>query len=624
MQTTHSRHYQHTNSFQRDQRSLRERDNNKLNLKRGLKDLPENTWQAEEEEAMALEDTLRSTARARFKSYRRRTVSQFKKYDYQAIKQDLSFDDVLEHSARDISLIPLNSAYEELTLAIESCFKSQTSSYVLLMGSPDNGKASAVYYAIENAEIERKNDLKLVEVDAMIHNTESKILSRIQTLIIQSVEDIQGLDLQQENTYTMLTDFCQQVQSILFIKNVDVFARQKRQTFLYSLLDHINSFSDRCMVIFSTNYIFFPSLLEKRVKSRLSFKQFNFFGYQFEKLLEIIEDKVSDSRFAVLALFFNWAIDHEDETSNKNSVTIKGILKKYFELGVKIGWFMKLFRIALMYIDEEDIADLVVEYDAVFPGRVLYLDQLNEKLKREKRLLYEKLKKLNKKQFEEKMAKIRKSKGNEGDEENEEGGEDAGMINEQGLAEACHLEAEILQKVLNDPKFVAMDNEINMEEYNVYGMKLDLEGKDEEVKEAAYRLLPRSTNKKEFCEKVEKLKDRVVDCFSKAFERAVRSLNMDFEKEIYSLLPKNYKDIVTMLYSTKFRVRNEIKFGDFFQYIWQERQKVGGETKIKLKAEGVKQCLIHLENLRIVFISRKPINNETKIVPLIGKDLIVE
>ena len=41
--------------------------------------------------------------------------------------------------------------------------------------------------------------------------------------------------------------------------------------FLYTLLDKINHFSKKIMVIFSTTNLFFVDMLEKRVKSRFSY-----------------------------------------------------------------------------------------------------------------------------------------------------------------------------------------------------------------------------------------------------------------------------------------------------------------------------------------------------------------
>ena len=80
---------------------------------------------------------------------------------------------------------------------------------------------------------------------------------------------------------------------IIYIKNIDTFAEQNRQTFLYEFFDNINSHSMKVTVILSSNNLFFLNKLERRVKSRMSLKVFNFDSYEFEQdLMKILESKI--------------------------------------------------------------------------------------------------------------------------------------------------------------------------------------------------------------------------------------------------------------------------------------------------------------------------------------------
>lgn len=103
------------------------------------------------------------------------------------------------------------------------------------------GKSSAVYYALGSLIKEKKlkrQEVIFVEVDAKIHNKENKMISKIIDLIL--LEYSKETDLTEKEPYSRLVECLGYGKVILFIKNIEVFAKESRQVFLYSLLDSIN------------------------------------------------------------------------------------------------------------------------------------------------------------------------------------------------------------------------------------------------------------------------------------------------------------------------------------------------------------------------------------------------
>jgi Cdc6-like AAA superfamily ATPase len=91
-----------------------------------------------------------------------------------------------------------------------------------------------------------------------------------------------------EDPFERLMKFFQVNRIIVYFRNAEVFAEETRQTFLYSLIDHINQFSINSIIVFSTRNINFTKLLEKRVKSRFNFKQLLIGPISFTNVNEII------------------------------------------------------------------------------------------------------------------------------------------------------------------------------------------------------------------------------------------------------------------------------------------------------------------------------------------------
>lgn len=307
----------------------------------------------------------------RFTRYRGRVAQKLKKLTHKSFTEERGDLSIFEPSLDPEIVVTENSL--ELRRLVETTFKSNVNTYVLLMGNPGNGKSSALYYAIDESKFKGKDDLLLIEVDSLIYNSESKILNEIMDQIALLDQDVATSE---KNYYAKLTDIFNKKNIVLFIKNAHVFGEKSRQTFLYSLFDHINNFSPRCLVALSTPNIFFKTLLEKRVKSRFNPVEFNFYDYSIEKLIEILLEKLVDKYYPFLSLFFIWALDSKEVR--------KHIFERYKNLGVSIGWFINLTKIALMYCNFKEMGEFIDQFDIITERRFLlkvenYARKLREK-----------------------------------------------------------------------------------------------------------------------------------------------------------------------------------------------------------------------------------------------------
>lgn len=284
------------------------------------------------------------------------------------------------------AIVPVEEKYLQILKIIENCFESNINSYILLTGSEGNGRSSAVYFAMnaifekdqkkrlqagaDRANCERpgagehkklqKNseraaegpvpaqeeapkEIKFIEVDAFIYKEEGKILNHIINLLTAGIEESVT---EESNKYLKLIDFMKNYRLVLYIKNIDVFTEESRQVFLYSLLDNVNNFAMKTCIIFSTNNLFFLNKLEKRVKSRFSYKNFVFEGYDLEDhLLPIVKSRLD---------VFNCQEDSQPLAAAFDDLRVLGFLSKYHQLGMSISWFINLIKTALLLFTTAD------------------------------------------------------------------------------------------------------------------------------------------------------------------------------------------------------------------------------------------------------------------------------
>jgi len=288
------------------------------------------------------------------------------------------------------SIVAVEEKYLQILKIIENCFESNINSYILLTGSEGNGRSSAVYYAMNaifekdqkkkqhtgitdrtntdkqapehkklqknseksqtypdfshhSSQEETQKEIKFIEVDAFIYKEEGKILNYITTQLTAGHQDSY---IEENNKYLKLIDFMKNYRLVLYIKNIDVFTEESRQVFLYSLLDNVNNFAMKTCIIFSTNNLFFLNKLEKRVKSRFSYKNFVFEGFDLEDhLLPIIKSRLDIA---------NCHDDSKPLITAFEDVRLLSFLSKYHQLGMSISWFINLIKTALLLFTSAD------------------------------------------------------------------------------------------------------------------------------------------------------------------------------------------------------------------------------------------------------------------------------
>lgn len=264
---------------------------------------------------------------------------------------------------------------------VEHCFEASINTYILLGGAAGNGRSNAVYYVfnslmekqkqqeISNIRDNSLNDMPkskareylqlesrlendtqkliLIEADSLIYDSESKMLNFIHDELLGHGNILEG----SSNSYTGLLKMMGKLRVMLFIKHVEVFAEASRQVFLYTLLDTVNSYSQKVTIIFSTDDLFFVNSLEKRVKSRFSFHYFSFNQPDYKtELLPIINSRLNPA-----------CMMPENSTSRVHPIADKLIkslerglndelLSKYHLLGMSIKWFLQLFKNTLLIL----------------------------------------------------------------------------------------------------------------------------------------------------------------------------------------------------------------------------------------------------------------------------------
>lgn len=260
----------------------------------------------------------------------------------------------------------------------------RTNSLKYSSNASDGNVSKHNYYKTEGAQdggmgnaLERQATpympLVFVEVDAFIYNQETKvnnyIINELTNRCADNEVDSGALAEMQEgeaNSYAKLSKYTNIFRIVLYIKNIDVFAEEARQVYLYSLLDGSSFLSMKATIIVSTSCLFFMNKLEKRVKSRFSFKNFIFEDYEVVTDLVPVLQKRLEYRSTNL---------HTRDLAAKVQDVLKDerlqqILHRYHTIGMSISWFVSLFKntFLLMHPAEVDaehkkgqLADYIIE-----------------------------------------------------------------------------------------------------------------------------------------------------------------------------------------------------------------------------------------------------------------------
>lgn len=311
-------------------------------------------------------------------------------------------------------IVPITESFNEIYKLIETSFDACLTTCILLTGSKGNGRSSAVYYAVnkyvennifrtttlkeEKAKekeplsdktnslkisqgsdsnyykpvnfkhdtishsnklenLEQKQPIIFIEADAFIYNQETKInnyfineLKKYASKYNLDKKEEDQLQDGESNSYVKFINYMRKFRVILYIKNVDVFIEEARQVYLYSLLDSINSFSTKSVIIFSTNCLFFLNRLEKRVKSRFSYKHYVFEDYDVENnLIDILEKRLlgKEEKTYSLNAEIKSVLRHEK---------IVNLMHRYHAIGLSIGWFINLFKTAFLLMHYQELA----------------------------------------------------------------------------------------------------------------------------------------------------------------------------------------------------------------------------------------------------------------------------
>lgn len=213
--------------------------------------------------------------------------------------------------------ISLSDKYQEIEEVISRCFDSKLNTYLLLTGSRGRGRSSAVYHAVQrmyekDKELIRNGHkiekLEFLEYDAAQNDIDrSSLMNYLVNKLSGSQADEEVTDFEQKaNFQEKLIKLLKDFRVVIYLKNVHLFAEQSRQVFLYTFLDSINQFAMKVVLIFNTSHLSFLNKLEKRVRSRFSFREINFEEVDFETMVKpVLIEKLTNLK----------------KTSSKNNTT---------------------------------------------------------------------------------------------------------------------------------------------------------------------------------------------------------------------------------------------------------------------------------------------------------------
>jgi hypothetical protein len=291
--------------------------------------------------------------------------------------------------------IRLNEKYTDIEETIVRCFESNLNTCILLTGCKGRGRSSALYYAMskiqqkeqDTAANQRSNEkLAFIEFDASLHEIDKSTLmnylvNKLEDLSIKSDVSIARFS---GNYHERFISMLKHFRVIIYIKNVDIYTETTRQVFLYTFLDNINQYAMKVALIFSTSDVFFLNKLEKRVRSRFSYKEVCFDDLDAQQVvIPVLLDKVSlsqkDSETSIQDPPLKITrIKRNVETLQKvlaQDQKIREILERCILIGQGLHIILDIFKTALMLSNHSHLLT-ALNSGEVIAGEYLYKKML--------------------------------------------------------------------------------------------------------------------------------------------------------------------------------------------------------------------------------------------------------
>jgi Cdc6-like AAA superfamily ATPase len=137
----------------------------------------------------------------------------------------------LEQQSGCRGTVNISENFETLKRAINNTFEKRINTYLLLLGNKGFGKQHAIQWAIENSDYAK--EIVYIPIESVIFNKEKKLLHEIQTQIQEKTATCHHSH--EKNIYSRLMEYFGEKKIVLYIKNAEIFASEKRQVFLYTL-----------------------------------------------------------------------------------------------------------------------------------------------------------------------------------------------------------------------------------------------------------------------------------------------------------------------------------------------------------------------------------------------------
>lgn len=219
-----------------------------------------------------------------------------------------------------IEVATFQNYFTGLLLDLNQAFRLSIPLVLLFTGTKGSGRKKFIRRLSRMAKADFINI-----INCSLFSTESRIWDRIYQECVKSDEE--GDTSSNHNQLKLLFEkFLRKHKTVLYLENIQHFC-EKRQTFLYSLLDNLALSGAQLCLVFGTSDLFFVEKLEKRVKSR-----FNFSSYVFDSSEQcphdfIVKFALEIRHFEPHPTFMTWL------RSDFTRTQVRAIMSAKFDLG---------------------------------------------------------------------------------------------------------------------------------------------------------------------------------------------------------------------------------------------------------------------------------------------------